>query len=92
VRICSYYKEELSIELAKLIPFAILATYLLQPVAVNLETGSKLFDLVSFVGDLAGFFVFSVAAEWVIRIAWSIKRHFAPHVHPELNVLERFGR
>ncbi|MBI4894469.1 MAG: hypothetical protein HY833_01905 [Candidatus Aenigmarchaeota archaeon] len=92
IRICSYYKEELAVELAKIVPFSILAAFVLQPSAFNFDATQKVFELGSFLGDILSFMIFSVFAEWVIRIAWSIKRKLAPHVHPELDIVERFGR
>lgn len=92
IRVCSYYKEELAIELAKLLPFALLATYLVLPSAFDIGAAQRVMSLGTFVFDLLGFMVFSVFAEWVIRIIWSIKRRLAPHVHPELDIVERFGR
>ena len=92
IRICSYYKEELATELAKLLPFALLATYLVIPSAFDINAAQRVMSLGSFVVDLLGFMVFSVFSEWIIRILWSIKRRLAPHVHPELDIVERFGR
>lgn len=92
IRVCSYYREELSLELAKLIPFAMLASFIMQPASVSLDVTQRASEVGAFVADIFGFLLLSATAEWMIRIIWSIKRHFAPHRHQELNIAERFGR
>lgn len=92
IRVCAYYNEKLSLELAKLLPLNLLVIYIIQPSAFNFSAVERAMDLGSFAGVLVTFFLFSVLAEWVIRILWSIKRKLSPHVHPELDTVERFGR
>jgi len=92
IRVCSYYREELAMELAKLLPFAMLVSFIMQPSGLSLDGGQRLLDLGAFVSDILGFLAISVSAEWIMRILWSVKRHFAPHKHQELKIAERFGR
>lgn len=92
IRITAYYSEELSHDLAKLIPLALLGVYIVQPAFLNIAASERVFDLVTFITDVLKFTAFSVAAEWFLRIVWSIKQKVAPHVHAPGNVVERFGR
>jgi len=92
VRVCSYYKEELAIEIAKIIPFSIFATLILQPSIFNFDVIQRVLELGSFMSDIFVFMVFSVVAEWIIRILWSIKRRIFPDSRSELRIEEKFGR
>ncbi len=92
IRITAYYSEELSYDLAKLIPLALLGVYIVQPAFLDIAASERVFDLVTFITDVLKFTAFSVAAEWFLRIVWSIKKKVAPHVHAPGNIVERFGR
>lgn len=92
IRITAYYTEDLAHDLAKMIPLALLGVYIVQPSFLQINAVDRVFDLTTFVVDILKFTAFSVAAEWFLRIIWSIKQKVAPHVHPPGNVVERFGR
>lgn len=92
IRACSYYKEELSMTLAQLLPLNLLVIFLIQPDFFSFDAAQRIFDLGGFVGDILKFMAFAVAAEWFLRIAWSVKQRVAPHVHPPGDIVERFGR
>ena len=92
IRVMAYYSEELSYDVAKLVPLALLGVYIVQPAFLNIDATARVFDLASFVGDILKFTAFSVAAEWFLRIVWDVKQKLAPHTHVPGNVVERFGR
>lgn len=99
IRVMSYYSEKLSMEIAKLVPLALLVVYIVQPNFFAFgDTSARLWDIANFWTDILKYVAFSVAAEWILRIGWSIKQRIAPDIHApqEINdvrkVVERFGR
>lgn len=74
IRVTSYLKEELSIELAKLMPFALLAIFLVEPnfFSWNLLI-ARLQALPSFSFELLQCLVFAILLEWILRILYSVK-------------------
>lgn len=99
IRITAYYKEGLSLDLAKLIPLALLVVYIVQPNIFEFQqTSDRLIGLGEFLTDIVKFIAFSVVIEWILRMLWSIKQKIAPNVHIKDEVegvrktVERFGR
>jgi len=74
VRIASYFKEDLSHDLAKLMPFALLAIFLTDPsfFSWNLFM-NRLKTMPSLGWEIPQFFIFSILLEWTLRILHSIK-------------------
>lgn len=74
-RIISYYKEDLSSDMAKLVPFALLAISLVDPNFFSVETTiARLSEIPVLWSDILQFLVFSIVLEWVLRILFLIKR------------------
>lgn len=99
IRITAYYRESLSYELAKLVPLGLLAVYIVEPTFFNFsETSARVFDLANFWIDIAKFLAFSVIAEWILRILWSVKQAIMPsedldeEIEEVKKKVERFGR
>lgn len=93
IRIMAYYSEDLSRQVSILLPLAMLGIFVIQPTFFNFDAASnRIFDLVSFVGDIFKFLAFSISVEWFLRIVWDIKQRVAPHIHAPGNIVERFGR
>ena len=75
VRITSYLKEDLSRDLAKLVPLALLAIFLSDPNFFSLDLLTLRLKLVPSLGwEFLYFLSFSILLEWVLRILYSIKR------------------
>jgi len=74
-RITSYYKEELSADIAKLLPFVLLGVFIVDP---NFFSISLLYERITEVSrlgpNLLTFLAFSVILEWFLRIAYLIKQ------------------
>jgi len=74
VRITAYYKEELSRDLAKLLPFVLLTYIIIEPSFFSLETTlSRLSELVSFLYQIPQFLLYGIVLEWVLRILYFLK-------------------
>ena len=74
-RVTSYYKEDLSSDMAKLIPFALLAISLVDPNFFSMETTIARFsEIPNLWSQIIHFLIFSIMLEWILRILYLIKR------------------
>jgi hypothetical protein len=74
IRITSYYNEDLSKDISKLIPFALLAIFLVSPDFFSLDlVVARSERFVTFAYDILKFSLFVVGIEWLLRIAHLIK-------------------
>jgi len=75
VRITSYLNKDLSHDLAKLVPLALLAIFLSNPNFFSLDLLMNRLNALSSVGwEILKFLTFCILLEWVLRILYSIKR------------------
>jgi hypothetical protein len=75
IRITAYYSEELSRDIAKLLPFALLAIFLLDISTISITTPLELFIKLSLISKtLAYYFMFLVVVEFIFRGISSLKR------------------
>jgi len=75
VRITSYFKEDLSNDLAKLIPFALLAISLTDANFFEIETTiGRLVEIPILWSQILEFMIFSIVLEWILRILYVSKR------------------
>ena len=79
IRITSYYNEDLSKDLAKMLPFALLGIFLVDPSYFGLGAEPQLTILDSIkeipqlVTDGLQFIIFIILIEWILRILLTIK-------------------
>ena len=74
-RVTSYYKEDLSSDMAKLIPFALLAILITNPNFFSVETTIARFsEIPNLWSQILQFLIFSIVLEWILRILYLIKR------------------
>ncbi|MBU0635503.1 hypothetical protein KKE06_00585, partial [Candidatus Micrarchaeota archaeon] len=74
IRVCSYYTEDLSRDLAKMIPFALLGIAIVEPNFFSLALVEQRIDMVlAILPNIVVYFVFIVLVEWVLRILLHIK-------------------
>ena len=74
-RAISYYKEDLSNDMAKLIPFALLAVSLIDPNLFSIETTMlRLSEIPTLWSQILQFLVFSIVLEWILRILYLTKK------------------
>ena len=68
IRMTSYYKEDLSRDIAKLLPFTLLATSILNPAFFNIERIFTHFnELPNFLGNIFYYLIFIIILEIVLR-------------------------
>jgi len=73
-RVVSYYKEELSSDIAKLMPFVLLAIALSNPNFFSTETAlARLSEIPILWSQIVQFLIFSIALEWILRILYLIR-------------------
>jgi hypothetical protein len=79
IRICAYYNEDLSKDIAKMLPFALLAIFLVD------ATYFRFSDITAKIGSLPEFFtvciqfiVFIILMEWILRIFLAIRYKIFP--------------
>jgi hypothetical protein len=78
IRLLSYYSEELSRDLAKMIPFALLAVAIIDPSFFSLEIfWERLGTIWLFIPQLIAYSAFVISLEWVLRILLFVK-HLVP--------------
>ncbi|MGH3631098.1 MAG: hypothetical protein ACRDRL_27100, partial [Sciscionella sp.] len=86
-RITAYYNEDLSKDLAKLLPFALLGIFLYNPVYFNPhDILMKLKEIPLFITQIAQFLVFAITAEAVLRTIFLVKRKFIGERKPKTNL------
>jgi len=74
-RVASYYNENLSTDLAKLVPFALLGVSLIDPNFFSMETTVARFsEIPNLWSQILQFLIFSIALEWILRVLYLIKR------------------
>lgn len=80
VRIAAYYNEDLSRDLAKLLPFALLGFFLLSPTFFALDVvRQRLLEIPHFVILIAAFLLVAIAIETVLSTLYLIKLKFVGH-------------
>ena len=79
IRICSYYTEDLSKDVAKMLPFALLGVFLVSPSYFEIEDiGNKINQLPELVNVAFVYLIFLIIVEWILRILLNIKRLILP--------------
>jgi hypothetical protein len=77
-RVISYYKEDLSSDLAKLVPFSLLAISLIKPNFFSIETTiQSLSEIPLLWSQILQFLIFSIVLEWILRILLLTKKRIS---------------
>jgi len=78
-RITAYYNEDLSKDLAKMLPFAILGVFLINPTSFSLQVAMGQFQTVpEHVNTIIQFGLFTILLEFGLRLGFSAVRFFIP--------------
>ena len=74
IRITSYYNEDLSRDLAKTLPFAMLAIALIDPnfFSLNMVQG-RIATVGTFIPKMIAYVLFTMSIEWILRAALFVK-------------------
>jgi hypothetical protein len=81
IRITAYYNEDLSKDLAKMLPFALLAILILDIYDVAFSSSIEMLRMLPTVWEtIAYYLIFVVLLESVLRILLKIKQHIRPSI------------
>jgi len=84
IRITAYYTEELSRDLAKMLPFALLGIFLVSPSFFKFQdVVDKINEIPNFVNVAVQFIVFLVIVEWILRGLLTAKNAILPNKDKE---------
>ena len=79
IRICAYYNEDLSKDIAKMLPFALLAIFLVDASYFRFsDITAKIGSLPEFFTVCIQFIVFIILMEWILRIFLTIRYAIFP--------------
>ena len=79
IRITSYYNEDLSKDVAKMLPFALLGIFLVDPSYFNFDvTVSNINSLPQHVNTIVVFIFLMIIIEWILRILLTIRYAIFP--------------
>jgi len=74
IRICSYYTEDLSKDVAKMLPFALLGVFLVNPSYFELaDIINKINQLPELINVAIVYLIFLIIVEWILRISLNIR-------------------
>jgi hypothetical protein len=74
IRITAYYTEDLSKDVAKMLPFAILAIFLVDRSYFSFDAALQTInELPQFINQIIQFVMIIILVEWILRIALSIR-------------------
>ena len=77
VRVSSYYNEDLSRDVAKMLPFTILGIAIADPTFLSLEmVSSRIAGIAAFLPLLVRYVIFVILIEWVLRVLLLFKHIF----------------
>ena len=84
IRLTAYYSEDLSKDVAKILPFALLGLFIADPSYFSyVEIASKINSLPEFLNLCVQFIVLIVIVEWILRIILSIRKKIFIFMHQE---------
>lgn len=79
IRITAYYTEELSRDVAKMLPFAILAIFLVDSSYFSIDTvNARINAMPESVNAIVQFLILIILVEWILRIALTIRYAIFP--------------
>jgi hypothetical protein len=75
IRVCSYYTEDLSKDVAKMLPFALLGVFLVNPSYFEIaDIQAKFNQLPELINIAVVYLIFLIIVEWILRLLLNIKR------------------
>jgi len=84
IRISAYYHEDLSRDIAKLVPFTLLGIFLFNPQFYSFsDTLSRLFEIPSFIVQIASFILLAMIIEIVFSTLYLVKYKFFHKESPD---------
>jgi len=79
IRITAYYTEDLSKDVAKMLPFAILGIFLVDSSYFSIETvTARINTIPEYINTIVQFLILIILVEWILRFLLFIKRLILP--------------
>ncbi len=90
IRICSYYTEDLSRDVAKMLPFALLGVFLVSPSYFEIsDIGVKINQLPDLINVAATYLFFLIIIEWILRILLNIRYFLFPKKEKTMSTINK---
>ena len=87
IRITAYYTEDLSKDVAKMLPFAILGIFLVDNTYFEINTVmARINTLPNFINNIIQFLILIIIVEWILRIALFIRYKIKPRKEEPVTV------
>jgi hypothetical protein len=87
IRITAYYNEDLSKDVAKMLPFALLGLFLVDPSYFNWGTiNTRISELPEFFTLMAQYILFIVLIEWILRMLLTLRYALIPKSSNSIDV------
>jgi hypothetical protein len=87
IRITAYYNEDLSKDVAKMLPFALLGLFLVDPSYFNWGTiNTRISELPEFFTLMAQYILFIVLIEWILRMLLTLRYALIPKSSNSMDV------
>jgi hypothetical protein len=84
IRLTAYYNEDLSKDVAKMLPFALLGLYIADPSYFSfIELSAKINALPEFLNLCIQFILLIIIIEWILRIILSVRKKIFIFMHQE---------
>jgi len=84
IRLTAYYSEDLSKDVAKMLPFALLGLFIADPSYFSFaEIAAKINSLPEFLNLCIQFIILIVIVEWILRIILTIRKKIFIFMHQE---------
>lgn len=83
IRITAYYTEDLSKDVAKMLPFAVLGVFLIDSTYFEMDlVMERISSLPQYVNTIVQFLILIVLVEWILRIALNVRYLILPKRQP----------
>lgn len=87
IRICSYYTEDLSKDVAKMLPFAILGIFLVDSSYFSMDTvTNRMNELPNNINAIIQFIILIILVEWILRIALNVRYAIFPKKEKKVKI------
>jgi len=79
IRITAYYTEDLSKDVAKMLPFAVLGVFLIDSTYFEMDVViERIISLPQYINTIVQFLILIILVEWILRIALNIRYLILP--------------
>jgi len=88
IRIVAYYSEDLSKDVAKMLPFALLGLFLVDSTYFNMEEiMNRIASIPEFLATALQFILLLIITEWILRLSLTVSRRVIKYRHPKTMIV-----